>query len=85
MVTKAVGDWFGPGGIADRYIRLNGYPFLDSEDHVFGVPGNNIGVMLTLERRSTHVTFITVSHVMQDNVTVMTASGMTFADIGRAH
>ncbi|KAI8343231.1 chloride channel [Chlamydoabsidia padenii] len=60
MVTRAVGDWFGPGGIADRYIRLNGYPFLDSEDHVFGVP---------------------VSHVMQDNVTVMTANGMTFADI----
>ncbi|CAO3598328.1 unnamed protein product [Absidia cylindrospora] len=60
MVTRAVGDWFGSGGIADRYIRLNGYPFLDSEDHVFGVP---------------------VSHVMQDQMTVMTASGMTFADI----
>lgn len=42
MVTRAVGDWFGPGGIADRYIRLNGYPFLDSEDHVFGVSGKNI-------------------------------------------
>lgn len=39
MITRAVGDRFGSGGIADRYIRLNGYPFLDKEDHVFDVPG----------------------------------------------
>lgn len=39
MITRAVGDRFGTGGIADRYIRLNGYPFLDKEDHAFGVPG----------------------------------------------
>lgn len=39
MVTRAVGDRFGTGGIADRYIRLGGYPFLDAEDHAFGVPG----------------------------------------------
>lgn len=39
LVTKAVGDWFGKGGIADRYIQLNGYPFLDKEEHTFGVPG----------------------------------------------
>ncbi|KAF9897664.1 glycerol ethanol, ferric requiring protein, partial [Lobosporangium transversale] len=37
MVTKAVGDYFGRGGIADRYIRLNGYPFLDKEEHSFGI------------------------------------------------
>ncbi|KAI9303843.1 chloride channel [Cunninghamella echinulata] len=60
MVTRAVGDWFGPGGIADRYIRLNGYPFLENDDHVFGVP---------------------VSHVMQDNLTVMTVNNMTFGEI----
>ena len=39
MVTRAVGDRFGTGGIADRMIRVNGYPFLDKEDHVYGVPG----------------------------------------------
>ena len=39
MVTRAVGDRFGSGGIADRYIRVNGYPFLEKEDHVYGVPG----------------------------------------------
>ncbi|OJK01515.1 hypothetical protein ASPACDRAFT_26220 [Aspergillus aculeatus ATCC 16872] len=38
-VTKAVGDCFGNGGIADRMIWANGFPFLDTkEDHVFNVP-----------------------------------------------
>ncbi|PWY79286.1 hypothetical protein BO70DRAFT_363047 [Aspergillus heteromorphus CBS 117.55] len=38
-VTKAVSDCFGKGGIADRMIWSNGFPFLDSkEDHVFNVP-----------------------------------------------
>ncbi|KAI7905616.1 chloride channel [Cokeromyces recurvatus] len=60
MVTRAVGDWFSSGGIADRYIRLNGYPILDNDEKVFNVP---------------------VSHVMQEDMTVMTATGMTFRDI----
>ncbi|OJD19363.1 hypothetical protein AJ78_00633 [Emergomyces pasteurianus Ep9510] len=38
-VTKAVSDSFGKGGIADRMIWFNGFPFLDSkEDHIFNVP-----------------------------------------------
>lgn len=38
-VTKFVSERFGHGGIADRMIYLNGYPFLDSkEEHTFGVP-----------------------------------------------
>ncbi|KAL4957800.1 chloride channel [Aspergillus filifer] len=38
-VTKAVADRFGNGGIADRMIWANGFPFLDNkEDHVFNVP-----------------------------------------------
>ncbi|KAI8391763.1 chloride channel [Radiomyces spectabilis] len=60
MITRAVGDWFGHGGIADRYIRLNGYPFLEKEDYAFGVP---------------------VSHVMQEDLIVMTAAGMQLQDI----
>lgn len=37
--TKFVSERFGHGGIADRMIYLNGYPFLDSkEEHTFGVP-----------------------------------------------
>jgi len=35
MVTKAVSDLFGKGGIADQMIRFNGFPFLDKEDHQF--------------------------------------------------
>ncbi|OBZ83999.1 hypothetical protein A0J61_07956 [Choanephora cucurbitarum] len=60
MITRAVGDWFGSGGIADRYIRLNGYPILDNDEQIFNVP---------------------VSHVMQRDMTVMTAAGMTFREI----
>lgn len=32
LVTKAVSDQFGGGGIADQMIRFNGYPFLEKED-----------------------------------------------------
>lgn len=38
-VTKAVSDRCGKGGIADRMIWFNGFPFLDNkEDHIFNVP-----------------------------------------------
>jgi chloride channel 3/4/5 len=42
-VTKAVSDRFGKGGIADRMIWFNGFPFLDNkEDHSFGVPVSKV-------------------------------------------
>ncbi|KAK4995566.1 glycerol ethanol, ferric requiring protein [Elasticomyces elasticus] len=42
-VTKAVGDRFGKGGIADRMIWFNGFPFLDNkEGHTFGVPVSQV-------------------------------------------
>jgi chloride channel 3/4/5 len=42
-VTKAVSDRFGKGGIADRMIWFNGFPFLDNkEEHSFGVPVSQI-------------------------------------------
>ncbi|KIJ49687.1 hypothetical protein M422DRAFT_777607 [Sphaerobolus stellatus SS14] len=37
LVTKAVGDFFGGGGIADEMIRFNGYPLLDKNDHAFNI------------------------------------------------
>ena len=41
--TKAVGDRFGKGGIADRMIWFNGFPFLDNkEEHSFGVPVSEV-------------------------------------------
>ncbi|PSK46288.1 hypothetical protein B9Z65_5256 [Elsinoe australis] len=42
-VTKAVSDSFGKGGIADRMIWFNGFPFLDNkEEHTFGVPVSKV-------------------------------------------
>lgn len=42
-ITKAVGDRFGKGGIADRMIWFNGFPFLDNkEEHTFGVPVSQV-------------------------------------------
>lgn len=32
LVTKAVSDQFGGGGISDHMIKFNGYPFLEKED-----------------------------------------------------
>jgi len=32
LVTKAVSDYFGGGGMADEMIRFNGFPFLEKED-----------------------------------------------------
>lgn len=32
LVTKAVSDFFGGGGMSDQMIRFNGYPFLEKED-----------------------------------------------------
>lgn len=39
MVTKAVSDQFGKGGIADQMIRFNGFPFLENEDHAYNIAG----------------------------------------------
>ncbi|KAH9812266.1 chloride channel [Melampsora americana] len=46
MVTKAVSDQLvnGHGGIADQMIRLNGFPCLEKEDHVYGIA---VGEMMT--------------------------------------
>lgn len=42
-VTKAVGERFGKGGIADRMIWFNGFPYLDNkEEHSFGVPVSKV-------------------------------------------
>ncbi|RDA86805.1 hypothetical protein CP532_6372 [Ophiocordyceps camponoti-leonardi (nom. inval.)] len=42
-VTKAVSNWFGKGGIADRMIWFSGFPYLDNkEEHNFGVPVSQV-------------------------------------------
>lgn len=32
LVTKAVSDFFGGGGMSDQMITFNGFPFLEKED-----------------------------------------------------
>ncbi|KAG4304471.1 hypothetical protein PORY_002181 [Pneumocystis oryctolagi] len=41
-ITKAVCDRFKTGGIANRMILINRFPYLDSKEHHFGVPVENI-------------------------------------------
>ncbi|SPO27623.1 probable voltage-gated chloride channel (clc-a) [Ustilago trichophora] len=41
-ITKGVADWFSRGGIAEQMIKFSGYPFLDKDDHSFGVPVGDI-------------------------------------------
>ncbi|KAI5809336.1 chloride channel [Pyronema omphalodes] len=42
-VTKSVSERLGKGGIADRMIWFNGFPFLDNkEEHSFGVPTKDV-------------------------------------------
>ncbi|KAF2083472.1 hypothetical protein K490DRAFT_51589 [Saccharata proteae CBS 121410] len=42
-VTKFISDRFSKGGIADRAIWANGFPFLDNkEEHTFGVPVSRV-------------------------------------------
>jgi chloride channel 3/4/5 len=42
-ITKVFNDMLGKGGIADRMIWFNGFPFLDNkETHIFGVPVGDV-------------------------------------------
>jgi chloride channel 3/4/5 len=47
LVTKAVSDFFGGGGMSDQMILFNGYPFLEKEDkedddHAYFEPSTSI-------------------------------------------
>lgn len=43
-ISKLVADLNGKGGVADRVIKFNGYPFLEEEEHVFGI---TVGSLMT--------------------------------------
>jgi len=67
-VTKAVSERFGHGGIADRMIYLNGYPFLDNkEDHTFGVPVNQVMSSSIACLPATGMSFHQVEGIMNEN------------------
>lgn len=67
-VTKAVSERFGHGGIADRMIYLNGYPFLDGkEDHAFGVPVSEVMATHTAVLPARGTSLAALEAIMADN------------------
>ena len=67
-VTKAVSERFGHGGIADRMIYLNGYPFLDNkEEHTFGVPVSSVMSSAIACLPASGMTFRQVESIMDEN------------------
>ena len=67
-VTKAVGERFGKGGIADRMIWFNGFPFLDNkEEHTFGVPVSQVMTSECTALPSTGLTLRTLEQVLATN------------------
>ncbi|RJE18790.1 Chloride channel [Aspergillus sclerotialis] len=67
-VSKAIGSRFGNGGIADRMIWANGFPYLDSKgDHVFNVP---VSHAMTADARTLPASDFPVreaEHLLSDN------------------
>ncbi|KAJ5091951.1 hypothetical protein NUU61_006821 [Penicillium alfredii] len=67
-VAKAVGDRFGNGGIADRMIWFNGFPFLDNkEDHVFNVPVSHAMTADPLSLPASDFPVREAEHLLSDN------------------
>ncbi|KAJ9669509.1 glycerol ethanol, ferric requiring protein [Coniosporium apollinis] len=68
-VTKAVGERFGKGGIADRAIWFNGFPFLDNkEEHIFGVPVSQVMTTNVTSLPSSGLELRYVEKIMTENI-----------------
>lgn len=86
LVTKAVSDFFGGGGIADQIIRFNGYPFLEKEDkegddHAF-VESSMYTPCSTLFATADHSCLV-VDQVMKRDLIVIRADGMPMQELGK--
>ena len=67
-VTKAVGERFGKGGIADRMIWFNGFPFLDNkEEHTFGVPVSQVMTSEVTSVPSTGLNMRSLENIMSQS------------------
>ncbi|KAF2742259.1 putative voltage-gated chloride channel [Sporormia fimetaria CBS 119925] len=67
-VTKAVSERFGHGGIADRAIWFNGYPFLDNkEEHTFGVPVSQVMATKVVSLPATGLSIRSIECIMKEN------------------
>lgn len=63
-----MGDRFGNGGIADRMIWFNGFPFLDNkEDHVFNVPVSHAMTTDPLTLPASDFPVREAEHLLNDN------------------
>jgi chloride channel 3/4/5 len=80
LVTKAVGDTLGTRGIADEMIRFNGFPFLEKEDHAYGVSGGLVCCYLTPICPDAIPT-LAVATVMRRHLHVLEATGMSVSDV----
>ena len=67
-MTKAVSERFGHGGIADRMIYLNGYPFLDNkEEHTFGVTVSQVMASEIVSIPATGLELRELERIMDEN------------------
>jgi len=67
-ITKAISDRMGKGGIADRMIAFNGFPFLDNkEEHSFGVPVSSAITKNPTAIPATGMTFKDVQQLLSTN------------------
>lgn len=67
-VTKAVSERFGKGGIADRMIWFNGFPFLDNkEEHTFGVPVSQVMTSEVTSLPSSGLNMRSLENIMATN------------------
>ena len=67
-VTKAVSELFGKGGIADRMIWFNGFPFLDNkEDHTFGVPVSQVMTSEVIALPTTGLSMKNVEQLLKED------------------
>lgn len=82
MVTKSVSDQLvkGHGGIADQMIRLNGFPCLEKEDHVYGIAVGNIMTGKSDGVRIVNVVESPVNLIKERGVTNTMRSGESGSD-----
>ncbi|KAF2733639.1 chloride channel protein 3 [Polyplosphaeria fusca] len=67
-ITKAVSERFGHGGIADRAIWFNGYPFLDNkEEHTFGVPVSQVMAQHIVSLPATGLELRALERIINEN------------------
>lgn len=67
-VTKAVSERLGKGGIADRMIWFNGFPFLDNkEEHTFGVPVSQVMTSEVTSLPSSGLNMRSLENIMSTN------------------